>query len=299
MTWEHLGECAALGTAVLWTLSTLVWTSVGRNIGALSVCFLRLPICCLFLLGYGQLVRGHCLPTDASRETWLLLGASGLFGFFLADLCAFKAFLLIGPRLALLILSLTPPSAALIEWLFFGDHFGLRHCLAMGVTLLGVSWVVLEQPETPVGRPDRRRVAWGVTLSLVAVVGQAAGYVLSKHGMGDYDAFGATFIRILGAMAGHVVLLTLLRRWTVVVSATRHARSMALLTAGAFVGPFLGVALCMVALRHCHAGVTATIISLMPVLILPLVIFVYREKISLRAVGGALVSVAGVGMLVL
>jgi drug/metabolite transporter (DMT)-like permease len=45
--------------------------------------------------------------------------------------------------------------------------------------------------------------------------------------------------------------------------------------------------------------VTATIIGTMPVLILPFVVVLYREPVSLRAVAGAIVSVAGVAMLML
>jgi drug/metabolite transporter (DMT)-like permease len=299
MTWEQLGEFAAMGTALLWTLSTLVWTSTGRKHGVLPVSFLRLVIACVFLMGYGQLVRGLWLPTDATRHTWLLLGVSGFFGFFLADLCSIKAFVLIGPRLALLIQSLTPPLAVLITWLVQGDQLGPRHGLAMGVTLVGVIWVVLEQPEQSPHPRKPHHVAWGIVLALLASGGQAVGYVLTKQGLGDYDAVAATFIRIIGALIGYVVLATVLRRWTVIGSTSCQAKPMLLLTLGALIGPFLGVILCMIALRHCQAGVAATIIGMMPVLILPFVIFLYREKVSLRAAGGALVSVAGIALLML
>jgi 5-methyltetrahydrofolate--homocysteine methyltransferase len=39
-----IGELAALATAVLWTLSSLAWTSAGRYVGALQVSFVRLLI---------------------------------------------------------------------------------------------------------------------------------------------------------------------------------------------------------------------------------------------------------------
>jgi drug/metabolite transporter (DMT)-like permease len=43
----------------------------------------------------------------------------------------------------------------------------------------------------------------------------------------------------------------------------------------------------------------ATIIATMPVLILPLSMLVYGEKVSPRAAGGAVLSVAGVALLML
>src|SRR5512139_82392 len=98
----HLGETAAMATAILWTLSALAWTSAGRQIGAMAVSFNRLVIALLFLICYCKATLGAWIP-HASFETWKTLAISGVLGFFLADLCIFKAFLIIGPRLTLLL----------------------------------------------------------------------------------------------------------------------------------------------------------------------------------------------------
>ena len=55
----------------------------------------------------------------------------------------------------------------------------------------------------------------------------------------------------------------------------------------------------MLALEHSPEGVVTTIIATMPVLILPLSVFHYHETISLRAVAGAILAVAGVALLML
>ena len=109
----------------------------------------------------------------------------------------------------------------------------------------------------------------------------------------------ATLIRAIVALPGYIVLITLWRRWPAMLAGSRNLRAVAILTFGAAVGPFIGVALSLVALRHAPTGVVATIIATMPVLILPFSILLYREKVSLRAVGGALVAVAGIAMLML
>ena len=206
--------------------------------------------------------------------------------------------LMIGPRLAILIQSLVPPMAAVISWLCIDDVLMLRHWVAMGVTLAGVAWVSLEQPAIdgqPLAPGHRQR---GVLLAMLAAAGQAMGIVLSKKGVAAYDdAVAATLIRALMALPAYALLITLWRRWPAMLAATRHLRAMSILTFGAVVGPFAGVALYMFALRRAPAGVVATIISTMPVLILPLSIGVFHEKVSLRAVGGAILAVAGVALL--
>jgi drug/metabolite transporter (DMT)-like permease len=298
-TVTHIGELAALATACLWTLSALAWTTAGRSIGALQVNFLRMIIACGFMLAYGRIVRGLWLPSDAPLETWTLLGVSGFVGFFLADLCFFQSLLWLGPRITLLFQSLSPPFAALISYVFVGEPLPLRGWLAMMITVLGVVWVVLERGEHQPQRPHRH-VMLGVALAVLAALGQAVGLVLSRKGMmGQYDAVAATFIRAAGAMIGFVALITILRAWPTMAAAARNRRAMLILTFGAFVGPFAGVALSMVAVSRCHPGVVATILSTMPVLILPFVVLLYREKVSLRAVAGAIISVAGVAILML
>jgi drug/metabolite transporter (DMT)-like permease len=297
MTGYQIGEVAAVATAVLWTLSTVAWTSAGHRIGSLAVSFLRLLITCVLLSVYGGVVRNSWLPTDADRQTWWLMGVSGLLGFFLADVCSFRALLLIGPRLTLLIQSLTPPTAAVMSWVFLGESLTLRHWLAMGITLAGITWVVLERSERLDNPHVHQHSGWGVLLALAAAVSGAAGMVLARRGIGDYDAASATYIRVLGSLPGYFVLVTILRRWPPVLGAVRHARAMTIVVAGSFVGPFLGVILCMVSLRTCPTGIVTTIVSTMPVLVLPFSMYLYQERVSPRAIAGAIVSVLGVGLM--
>ena len=104
---------------------------------------------------------------------------------------------------------------------------------------------------------------------------------------------------MLGGIAGLVPLITVGRRWPSVLVSVRHPRAVGIMVFGTLAGPVLGVILYMIAVRRCPAGVVSTIISTMPVLILPCVIVLYREKVSLRAAVGAVLSVIGVALLML
>jgi drug/metabolite transporter (DMT)-like permease len=298
----HLGEIAAMGTALLWTLSALAWTSAGRQIGALAVSFNRLVIALLFLMAYYKISFGLWLPSDVGIKTWTILLISGFFGFFLADLCIFKAFLIIGPRLTLLLQSITPPAVAIMAKFYLHESLGLKNWLGMAVTLAGVVWVVLEQSESPKEKHHRKDFTWGVCLALASAIFGGVGQVFSAeairgNGSGGLDPFAATLIRVIGALICYLPLLTLMGRWRQIGKSTLHRQAMAIAIFGAFVGPFLGVALNMKALGLCTPGVVCTIINTTPVLILPFVIWLYKEKVSPRAAFGAAISVLGVAML--
>ena len=55
----------------------------------------------------------------------------------------------------------------------------------------------------------------------------------------------------------------------------------------------------MVAVIHIEAGVAATLNAMTPIMILPVMTLVYKERISFRAYLGAAISVAGVVILML
>jgi drug/metabolite transporter (DMT)-like permease len=57
--------------------------------------------------------------------------------------------------------------------------------------------------------------------------------------------------------------------------------------------------LSMVAIANAEAGVAQTLMSLMPVFIIPVTWIIYREKTSWRGILGAVVAVTGVAILFL
>jgi drug/metabolite transporter (DMT)-like permease len=230
---------------------------------------------------------------------------SGFFGFFLADLCIFKAFLIIGPRLTLLLQAITPPLTAIMASWRLGDSLGLKNWLGMVVTISGVVWVVLEQPESPKEAHHRKDFRWGVLLALASAVFAAIGQVYSREGVhgvggqGNYDPFAATTIRVMAALVCYLPMFTLMRRWRQIGKSMLHRRALAITIFGSVVGPFLGVAMNMKALTLCSPGIVTTIIGTTPVMILPFVILLYKEKVSPRAAIGAIISVLGVAMLMI
>ena len=169
----------------------------------------------------------------------------------------------------------------------------------MGVTLAGVVWVWWSAATTDDHPHARHRAVAGVLLAAAASAVMAVGYVLSKEGLGDYDAVAATLIRVLVALPFYALLITLWHRWPAMLATLQHRRVMAIVTFGAIVGPFIGVVFSMIALRHAPAGVVTTIIATSPVLILPFSVFLHHERASLRAVGGAVVAMGGIALLML
>lgn len=309
----YLGELAALGTAACWTLTALSFEAAGRRIGSLTVNLLRLVLAIGLLAAAGWAFRGLPFPTDATPHAWLWLTVSGLVGFTLGDLCLFRAFVVLGSRISTLMMSLAPPLTALIGWAVLGEVLGGLDLLGMSLTVAGIAWAVLERSRgegrsrpgsstQPAGRDAAalpRLSAAGVALGFGGAVGQAGGLVLSKYGMGAYNAFAATQIRVLAGTAGYVLLFFALRRWGRVFRAFADRRALVFTAVGAVFGPFLGVSLSLLAVQHTLAGVAASIMSITPILIIPAVVLIGRERVGPGGWLGAILAVAGVVLLFL
>ena len=298
----YTGQLAALGAASCWAVSALAFETAGKRIGALTLNLVRLVIAFGFLCVGAGIARGVPLPVDASPHAWLWLTVSGLVGFVFGDLCLFRAFLLIGSRLSMLLMSLAPVLTAVIGWLVLGETLTVRDFVGMTLTVTGIAWAVLERkrPVSAEGSPLPHRTPWaGIALGFGGALGQAGGLVFSKLGMGGYHAFAATQIRVIAGMAGYVALYFVLRWWPRVWPALRDRKALGFASVGAFFGPFLGVTLSLIAVRHTVAGVAASIMALTPVLIIPLVFFLRGERAGVGGLLGAIVAVAGVALLFL
>jgi drug/metabolite transporter (DMT)-like permease len=68
------------------------------------------------------------------------------------------------------------------------------------------------------------------------------------------------------------------------------------LVVGSVFGPFLGVSFSLIAVQNTNAGIAQTIMSLVPVLIIPPAVLINKEKVTAREIVGAVIAVVGVAL---
>lgn len=292
---NHLGEFAALLTAFFWTVTSLAFENASHRIGSIAVNILRLVIGFAFLSVFNLIRRGLILPIDASYDNWIWLTLSGLVGFVFGDLFLFKSYTIIGSRFSMLIMTLVPPITALFSFIILGERLTLFHYLGMTLTFSGIAMAIFSR-KAKGEKLSLKLAPRGIIYAFGGAVGQALGLVLSKFGLKDYDPFAATQIRIIAGIFGYVILVTVLARWGSVIIATKNKSGMMLTSLGAFFGPFLGVSFSLVAVKYTEAGIASTIMALVPVFIILPAVVLYKEKITVPELLGALISVAGVAL---
>jgi drug/metabolite transporter (DMT)-like permease len=72
------------------------------------------------------------------------------------------------------------------------------------------------------------------------------------------------------------------------------AGAIAVATATTIFGPFVGVGLSLMAVQYTSAGIASTLMALTPIIIILPSYWLFHQKITWRAVIGAVISVLGV-----
>jgi len=297
---SHIGEIAALSAAIFWTATSMAFENAGKRIGSMAVNILRLAFAFVLYVVILKISGRPAFPTDANLHQWLWLSLSAIVGFVIGDLLLFEAFVKVGARVSMLMMSLSPPIAAFIGWVLLGETMTGLKFLGMFLTIVGVAMVILQKNvgfETSGKKYNFNYSKIGLLLALGGAAGQAVGLVLSKYGMEDYNAFSASQIRVFIGLIGFVIVNLLIKRKAQLKKAFTDKIALRNLLIGTIFGPFLGVSMSLLAVQNTETGVASTIMSIVPILIIPPAILIYKEKVSLKEVLGAVVAVFGVSLL--
>lgn len=292
----HYGEIAAFATACCWVVTGICFEYAGKRVGSLAVNLIRLVMAFVIMTAFTFVTRGMLLPFDATPHAWIWLIISGLIGFVIGDLFLFQAYVLIGARISMLIMALAPPITAVLAFFFLKEALTVMTIVGMLLTLTGIAMVILVKNDSN-GAVKLSHPIKGLFFAFMGALGQAFGLISSKIGMGSYDAFSSTQIRIIAGIVGFLVIYAIGNKWSVLPKALKDKKGLQMITLGAFFGPFLGVSLSLIALQNTEAAIASTIMAIMPVLIIPVSVFAFKEKIRFKEWIGAIVTVVGVMIL--
>lgn len=283
------GEIAAVLTAVCWSFGSLLFTSAGRRIGSVAVNQIRLWFALAFLLIIHFIVFGIPFPVHAGNPAFFWLGLSGFVGYVLGDAMLFESFVLIGPRLAMLLMTLVPIFSSILGYFFLGESLNAVEIIAVLGTVGAIGWVVAEpKPENSTPHPH---YAMGVLMGVGGAMGQALGLLFAKNGLaGGLSPISANLIRV-SAAAIVIGLISAFRGKLMGYFRRLKQRPVLVQLLGAsFLGPVLGVVLSLAAIAYTRIGIASTLMSLSPLFLIPLSCLFFKERVSPRAIIGTAVA---------
>ena len=302
------GVILSLFTAAAWAVAPMAFASAGRRIGAFRVNLLRIGIATVvlslilaLLMALGVVVPAW-RPVMPRTEQVMWLAISGVCGMAIGDAMYYSSLILLGPRRALQLLTLSPVGSALLAWAWLGETLRPTEVAGIGVVLAAIAYAIYVEraAEGDLQREPGQASPRGVLFGVLAALFGGAGAVLARQAFTsqpDLNPLAATALRV--GSAGVVLWLVPLFTGSVgrVVHslADPHVRSRILI--GSAGGPILGMLCYVAALKYAKAGTVSTLSSMSPIVIIPLVAWRYKTRVRKRALAAAVAAIAGVALI--
>ena len=293
----YIGEISALITAILWAGTAIVFTEATKIVGSYVVNISRLLLATIYLIATILLFN---LNYDISFQQMYLLGLSGIIGLVFGDGFLFKSFQYIGARLSMLVMTLAPPIAAFLAYLYLGEQLSNFGILGIVITISGVSIVVFKRSEQPTS--DYKKNNLGYLFAFLGAIGQAVNLIFAKEAfhLGEINGFVATFYRMIPSIPFMYLLGFLYRKKRNSIWILKTEKSaLKYIIIGSVIGPFLGITFSLIAVSNTYVGIASTLMATVPIVMLPIVILFYKEKLSTISIIGAFVAIIGIAILFL
>lgn len=290
-----LGNGSAILASMVWSVVSILFKKLGKDIRPIEMNFIK-GLFAFLLLFVTMLLLGETWNTVPVSIIILLL-ISGALGIGFGDTFYLDALNHLGARRTLLLMMLAPPMTAVLAAIFLHETTNPIAWLGIGLTVGGVAWVITERTAENGSAP--KSLASGVLFGVLAAVCQAGGAVMSRSAFMQSDITSLPTAVIRLASGTFVLLVWMLVtgqpvvRW---VSVAKQKNLWAKLVGAVFFGTYVCVWLQQLAFQYSPAGIAQTLLATSPLFILPIAALM-GEKISLRAVLGVLVALAGIVVL--
>jgi drug/metabolite transporter (DMT)-like permease len=294
---NYIGEIAALVTAFCWSITSYAFTNVSRRIGAIQVNIDRMVFASILLIGIIG-IFGVSLALSFNQISNLVI--SGILGLVIGDSFLFKSFQLIGARLGIIIMAAVPVLSAILAFFFLNEIISFLGMFGMLLTIAGILIVVLEKKSVEQSNISFNKL--GIFYGFLGALGQASGLIFAKFAFqgGELNGFAASFIRLFSASIIILPLAATFRRYKNPFGIyPKDSYSTKVILIGTIFGPVLGITGSLIAIEYAKVGIASTLMATMPIIMLPISRFYFKEKLDWKAIIGAFVAVVGTAIIFL
>lgn len=295
-----MGEISALIAAFLWATSSIYFSISGKVFGPSLLNRIRLSFAFIFLIVTHTIFYKTPIPINAPYKQWGWLALSAIIGLVIGDFFLFKSFVMVGPRLGMLIMSTSPVVSALLAWIFLGESLSISQIFGIGLAIGGIALVVTDNGSHQNVFTDQRHKWIGLLFAFGGSIGQAVGLIFAKKGLPpEFPALSGVVIRIMVATI-FVWLSALVTRQIKpgLKLISENPKAMKNAFFGALMGPYIGVWLSLVAVQFAKVGIASTLMALTPIFHLPIG-SILKEKITKQAIIGTLIAIIGVAVILI
>ncbi len=286
---SSFGIALALVSALSWAVGSTLYKQLGDDVPALGL-NLATSLLGLVLL-VAVVVAGGGL--QVTNPDWWLLAGSGLLGITVGDTLFFRALRDLDAHAVVVLSMLAPVVTIGLAVAALGERPQPLAWFGIALVLGGVGAVL----STHLGEASAARARQGVAFGLGAVAAMAAGTVVAKLGLRGVSALDATLVRVGAGTIGLVAVALVRGGLGRQLAPCFRPHVLPRLLAGVAVVTLGGFWALHASVQAIDLAVAASLHATEPLFMLPIAAFWLGERVTARAVAGAVASVVGVVLL--
>lgn len=285
-----LGALCALGSAMAWSLTSLLVRSLTPRFGTVAINAVRTSLCAV-LIAVWTAARGDFDGLAAlSPRSVVLLSVSIVAAIAIGDTVFFESTRMLGLGRAMTLSMSYPVVAAVLAAFVLDERITAQIAIGGLLTLGGLVLVVATRAEE--GAPAR---SWpGIWAACGAAVAWGVSVVALRVPLEELDALTAQLVRLPLAAA---LLWAMPWSWRDVPALARGGRDVALRLGVLSVLTAVSSVMYVVSIKHAGVAVATVLSSTAPLFAMPLGVVFLGERLPPIALIGAGVAVVGVVVL--
>ena len=289
------GEFFALSSALTWALAVILLRRSGETLPPFELNLFKNCFGMALMVPTILLVDGFKLPDYTATELLLVFG-SGLVGIAIADTWYLKALNMMGASRTGIVSSLFSPFVILLSAIFLGERLVPWQWFGLVLVMSGVLLVTWRRHRSVVDATDVKR---GVMYGVGAVFMMAVGIVMVKEILETGSFLWTVELRLVGGVAGMLVLLLVPARWKSVRANFSQPQPWGTVMFASFMGAYFALILWLAGYKLIDASVASILNETNVAFIVLLAWLMLGEPINGRKLAGLALTLGGATIMML
>ncbi len=286
-----LGEILALASAAAWAIAVILFRVSGKSVPPVGLNLFKNAFAFLLILAVMLALGRDPFPAAAFPDYALLL-ASGILGIAVSDTLFLMALNALGAGLLAIVDCAYSPFVIILSYIFLGER--LNPWQLSGVLLIaGAIGLLAWKSPAENGGILRKDLARGVILGILAMLTVAIGIVMIKPMLAHTDVLWATFMRIVGGIAGLILVLPFLPRRKEILRPLAVPANWKVMIPASFFGSVLSLFFWVAGMKYALATVAAILNQMNVFFIFILAAVFLKEKATPWKIAAVVVAFLG------
>jgi drug/metabolite transporter (DMT)-like permease len=286
-----LGEACSIGAALSWAGGVIVYKRLGESLPPLQLNLIKNVLVLAMIAPTVLVVHGFDVPELPGRAVALAL-VSGILGIAVADTLYFRALNTLGAGRMGVVGNFYSPFVIVLSFVFLGERLNALQLLGFLLVSSGVLIVSSHDPHRRLAPAALRK---GALFGVAAVLLMAAAIVMIKRVLEGQPLLWIVLLRLLGGVAGMLVLFGWRREPLPVIGRARVPIRWGLVALAAFLGQYVSMVLWMAGYKYTDASVASVLNETASVFIVLLAALFLHEGLDPRRLVGVACTLSGVG----